>query len=139
MLSDLKVAHLTSVHPTLIREFSKECKTLTQNGCSVSLIVSDGNGDVVKDNIKIFDVGVTKNRIDRICFAPRRVLQKALILDSDIYHLHDPELIPIGLKLKSLGKKVIFDIHENTDLQILTRLDSIYSTQAYIICVQNMS
>lgn len=30
-----------------------------------------------------------------------------------IYHLHDPELLLIGLILKLLQKKVIFDLHEN--------------------------
>ena len=40
------------------------------------------------------------------------VYQKALALDADIYHFHDPELLPYGLKLKKRGKKVIFDSHE---------------------------
>jgi hypothetical protein len=46
--------------------------------------------------------------LDRVRNVPGRVLKKALELDADIYHLHDPELISIGLKLKKLGKKVIF-------------------------------
>lgn len=118
----LKIVHLTSVHPRYdVRIFMKECISLAKTSFEVHLIVADGKGDEIKDNIQIHDVGASKNRGDRILNAPQRVLNKALKLNADIYHFHDPELISIGLKLKKIGKKVIFDIHENTDLQILTK------------------
>ncbi len=45
--------------------------------------------------------------------ASLRMFPKALRVKANLYHLHDPELIPCGLWLRLLGKKVIFDVHEH--------------------------
>ena len=120
----IKITHLTSAHIRYdTRIFIKMCSSLAKNeNYEVSLVVADGKGDEVKNDVNIFDVGAKSGgRISRMTTTVSKVFQKAKELKSDIYHLHDPELIPIGLKLKKMGKKVIFDIHENTDLQILEK------------------
>tara|TARA_B110000902_G_scaffold175948_1_gene199655 strand:+ start:50 stop:1150 length:1101 start_codon:yes stop_codon:yes gene_type:complete len=113
------ICHITTVHPRYdTRIFLKECISLNKL-YKVFLIVADGLGDEVKNNVHINDIGLRQSsRLKRARVDSRKAFKKAVKLNCDLYHFHDPELITIGVKLKQKGFKIVYDVHEDLPKQI---------------------
>ncbi len=109
----MKICHLTSVHtPFDTRIFGKECRSLAAAGHEVHLVAGH-TSDEVRDGVRLHAVQKDASRIKRMLLTVSRVFRKAVEIDADVYHFHDPELVPAGLLLKLRGKRVIYDIHED--------------------------
>ncbi|XOV67136.1 MAG: glycosyltransferase family 4 protein [Fluviicola sp.] len=120
-----KVAHLSSVHKDRdIRIFRKECTSIAnypaQEGVSFEVHLVLANVEARSENgVQIHSVEGGGNRLKRMLKTVNNVYKKAIEIDADIYHLHDPELLRIAMKLKRRGKKVVYDAHEDLPRQIM--------------------
>lgn len=113
-----KVCHISSAHPAFdVRVFHKECVSLAKAGYDVSLVVTHDKEEVV-DGVKIVPLPKSKGRLHRMFIKTHFAFYRSLKTKSKIFHFHDPELIIVGILLKILGKKVIYDSHENVSSQI---------------------
>jgi glycosyltransferase involved in cell wall biosynthesis len=112
-MQPLRVVHMTSVHNAVDhRIFGKECRSLARAGFDVS-IVGPHPEDTVKELVHIKSVPKDRSRLSRMTRTAWRVYRKAAALRADVYHFHDPELIPVALLLRTRGKIVVYDIHED--------------------------
>lgn len=119
-MANKKICILTTVHPAFDpRIFHKQAKDLVNAGYDVSLIAQHDKNKIV-NGIKIIALPKPKNRFQRMFGLTLRVLCLSLGQKADVYHFHDPELISVGVILKLLGKKVIYDVHEDYGKQILS-------------------
>ena len=119
----MKICHLTSVHaPFDTRIFHKEAKALAAAGHRVIIIAQHDRRETI-DGIEIIPLPKPGNRCERMTVTTFKLLAAALREHADVYHFHDPELLPVGLFLKLFTKShVVYDVHEDYPELILEKV-----------------
>jgi len=114
------ICHITTVHPAKdVRIFHKECQSLAAAGHQVTLLVGNGESEHVR-GVEIIGLPFQwNNRLQRFLRGPRALAEKAMSLDADIYHFHDPEFLTVVSRFTSIKAPIIYDIHEDLPRQIL--------------------
>ena len=112
----MRVAHLSTLHPPLDeRIVLKECRTLAAAGHEVHFIVPDPPvAEFEGVRLHHFARPAGARRPARIARRLAAMYRQAAALRADVYHFHDPELIPVGLLLKRTGARVVYDVHEDS-------------------------
>jgi glycosyltransferase involved in cell wall biosynthesis len=104
--------------PQDTRIFHKEARSLSQAGYEVSLIIPHTE-DFSSEGIQVIAVPLPKKGWEQLVKCPWKIFLRARRQPKhSVFHLHDSELLLVGLALRLLGRKVIYDAHEDTPLQI---------------------
>ncbi|MCP4677035.1 MAG: glycosyltransferase family 4 protein [Deltaproteobacteria bacterium] len=107
------------VHPHRdIRVFQKEARSLAKAGYRV-LLLAHGDESVTEDGVELSPLRYS-SRWQRFLLQPV-FLWKILLTGADAAHIHNPDTLFVGCALRMLGKKVVYDTHENFRMLIPTR------------------
>ena len=117
-----KICILTTAHsPFDDRIYYREAVTLKKLGYDLSIIAPYEKPMVTKEDINILNVPKFPNRFYRFSKTGFNIYQLAMKQNADIYHFHDPDLLPWMFLLQKKGKKVIYDVHEYNSKSIITK------------------
>lgn len=122
LMKNVKVCHLTTAHGAFDdRIYHKQCLSLLKEGYEVVVIAQHDESEIA-NGINVIALKKCKNRIDRMLGLTVRTFFRALKQKADIYHFHDPELLPVGVLLKIFSRgKVLYDVHEDYGKQLLSK------------------
>ena len=108
------VLHLTTSHRVGDnRIYEKECRSLAEVGGYKVLVAGAGTAPEI-DSVTVIPLPeLNSSRSGRILTGTARGFAVASSVRYDILHIHDPELLPVGIAMAMRGRRVIWDAHED--------------------------
>jgi len=115
----MRICHITSRHDwDDARIYQRACIGLLREGLEVHLIATCPDVKPVQAGVQFHWLKQRQGWSRRI-ISSGEAFKQALDIDADVFHFHDPDLLPWMLLLSLKGKKVIYDVHENYAERIL--------------------
>jgi glycosyltransferase involved in cell wall biosynthesis len=120
MSSKISILHISSVHFAYdSRIVYRMCQTLSAH-YDVTLMIPQADAQALP-SVRWVSLPFYRKLWQRLLWVHPIIGWKALRTPHRVLHFHDPELIPLAFLLWVLGKKIIFDVHENTRKQLKTK------------------
>lgn len=110
----MKICMITSTHVADDgRIFHREATTLARAGHDVTLIAV-ASEPYEQNGIQVVPIQHQTKRIMRFLFGWYGLCHQALEISADVYHIHDPDLIPAAMLIKRKTQaRIIYDVHED--------------------------
>lgn len=112
--SNWRILHVTTAHQADdVRIFERECQSLAASGKYEVYLAAPGAMPRGGETTQIPLAPAPGHRLRRFVAGPRKANALSRMVSADLWHFHDPELLPVALKLALSGEQVIWDAHED--------------------------
>ncbi len=117
-----RVVHISTAHPwNDARILYRECRGLAEAGFDVTLVCG-GDGDArMVEGVGIVEVPRSVSRLARMTVGAWRCTWRALAMHPALIHIHDAELLVPALVARARGLPVVYDVHEDLPLQVMSK------------------
>lgn len=116
-----RVCILTTAHDADDdRIFHKQALTLAHAGYDVSMVAAWEPG-MDSGPVHAVPLSLPQGKLVRVLWGGWQAFRVGLKAKGDVYHFHDPDLLPVGVALKLVGRRVVYDAHEDYSLKIRSR------------------
>ncbi|WP_299398445.1 glycosyltransferase family 4 protein [Pelagibius sp.] len=117
------VIHVSSAHRVSDGRITrKEAASLLRVGYKVTILaLKRAEGAELPADLEYIEYDLPSSRARRFLVRLPWLIWFCVRKRYDVYHVHDPELILLGLVLRLLGRRVVYDAHEAYAMVILDR------------------
>jgi len=108
------VIHVTTAHPADdVRIFERECRSLAATG-NYDVYLAAAGQLPSGSGVTLIPLDLAPaSRLHRFWTGPHKAFALARSISADLWHFHDPELLPVAYALARRGRHVIWDAHED--------------------------
>ena len=107
----LRICHITSMHPWFDdRVYERAARGQARAGHEVTMI-AEYEREETRAGVRIIPLKA-RNGWRRRVLSSWEAWREARRVEADVYHFHDPDLIPWMLCLRTERRAVVYDIHE---------------------------
>lgn len=118
------VLMIAPIHRPWGNRIIRESLILKNKGYKISLLMRNvpffDASELTERGIDLYLIPAESKFYKRLFRLPRMFIN-VLKINPDIYHLHNPDTLPLAFMLKIFGKKVVYDTHEDFSKRLLLR------------------